>query len=136
MKSLMILLLSLLGTFVLSAQSQQSKTESPFGTPVERAKLQTEKMKEALPLRADQIDKVYSLNLKYAKIMQKEVFDEGASQWIMYTKGSEINKRKEKELKPMLSEEQLKNYEKLKAEMRKLLLSGDRPDSLDDFKGR
>ena len=130
----MILILSLLSTFALSAQSQQSKTESPFGTPMERAKLQTEKMKVALPLRADQIDKIYTLNLKYAKIMQKEVFDQGASQWTMYTKGSEINKRKEKELKPMLSEAQLKNYEKLKAEMRKQMLSGDRPDSLDDFK--
>ena len=130
----MILILSLLSTFALSAQSQQSKTESPFGTPMERAKLQTEKMKVALPLRADQIDKSYSLNLKYAKIMQKEVFDQGASQWTMYTKGSEINKRKEKELKPMLSEAQLRNYEKLKAEMRKQMLSGDRPDSLDDFK--
>ena len=134
MKSLMILLLSLLGSFALSAQSQQSKTESPFGTPVERAKLQTEKMKTALPLRADQIDKIYTLNLKYAQIMQKEVFDQGASQWTMYTKGSEINKRKEKELKPLLSEAQIKNYEKLKAEMRKQMLSGDMPDSLDDFK--
>lgn len=134
MKSLMILLLSLLSTFALSAQSQQIKTESPFGTPMERAKLQTEKMKTALPLRTDQIDKIYTLNLKYAKIMQNEVFDQGASQWTMYTKGSEINKRKEKELKPLLSEAQLKNYEKLKAEMRKQMLSGDRPDSLDDFK--
>lgn len=134
MKSLIILLLSLLGTIALSAQSQQSKTESPFGTPVERAKLQTEKMKTALPLRTDQMDKIYTLNLKYAQIMQKEVFDQGASQWTMYTKGSEINKRKEKELKPLLSEVQLKNYEKLKAEMRKQMLSGDRPDSLDDFK--
>jgi hypothetical protein len=130
----MILLLSLLGTFALSAQSQQNKTERPFGTPVERAKLQTEKMKTALPLRADQIDKIYTLNLKYAQIMQKEVLDQGASQWTMYTKGSEINKRKEKELKPMLSEAQLKNFEKLKAEMRKQMLSGDMPDSLDDFK--
>ena len=134
MKSLMILILSLLGTIALSAQSQPSKTESPFGTPMERAKLQTEKMKAALPLRADQIDKIYTLNLKYARIMQKEVFDQGASQWTMYTKGSEINKRKEKELKPLLSEAQLKNYEKLKAEMRKQMLSGDMPDSLDDFK--
>lgn len=134
MKSLMILLFSLLGTIALSAQSQQSKTESPFGTPAERAKLQTEKMKAALPLRADQIDKIHALNLKYAQIMQKEVFDQGASQWTMYTKGSEINKRKEKELKPLLSEAQLKNYEKLKAEMRKQMLSGDMPDSLDDFK--
>ncbi|WP_373549253.1 hypothetical protein [Haliscomenobacter sp.] len=134
MKSLMILLLSLLSTIALSAQSQQSKTESPFGTPMERAKLQTEKMKAALPLRTDQIDKIYTLNLKYAKIMQKEVFDQGASQWTMYTKGSEINKRKEKELKPMLSEAQLKNYEKLKAEMRKQMLNGEKPRSLDDFK--
>ena len=134
MKTLMILLLSLLGTIALSAQSQQNKTESPFGTPTERAKLQTEKMKSALPLRPDQIDKIYTLNLKYAQIMQKEVFDQGASQWTMYTKGSEINKRKEKELKPMLSDAQLKNYEKLKAEMRKQMLSGGMPDSLDDFK--
>ena len=134
MKSLMILLLSLLGTFALSAQSQQNKTDNPFGTPVERAKLQTEKMKAALPLRADQIDKIYSLNLKYAQIMQKEVFDQGASQWTMYTKGSEINKRKEKELKPLLSEAQLKNYEKLKAEMRKQILISTWAYSFDNLK--
>lgn len=134
MRTLIILTLSFLVNWALSAQSSQAKNESPFGTPKERAKLQTEKMKSALSLREDQMDKIYALNLKYAEIMQKEVFDQGASQWSMYTKGSEINKRKEKELKPLLSEAQYKSYEKLKAETRKQVMSKGMPSSLEDFK--
>lgn len=134
MRTLIILTISLLANLTLSAQSSQSKSESPFGSPKERAKLQTEKMKSALSLREDQMDKIYTLNLKYAEIMQKEVFDQGASQWTMYTKGSEINKRKEKELKPLLSEAQYKSYEKLKAETRKQVMSKGMPSSLEDFK--
>ena len=131
MKFLIILLFSLGSTITMQAQAPQSK---PYGTPQERAKLQTEKMKMALPLRPDQFDAVYSLNLKYAEIMQKEVFDQGASQWSMYTKGSQINKRKEVELQKLLSAAQFKNYEKLKAEMRKQMQKEGMPKSLDDFK--
>lgn len=134
MRTLIILTLSLLVNLTLSAQSSQPKNDSPFGTPKERAKLQTEKMKSALSLREDQMDKIYALNLKYAEIMQKEVFDQDVSQWSMYTKGSEINKRKEKELKPLLSEVQYKSYEKLKAETRKQVMSKGMPSSLEDFK--
>jgi len=130
MKSLIILMLSV-SAISLQAQSNAS---SPFGTPQERAKLQTEKLKKALPLREEQVPSVHALNLKYAEIMQKEVFDQGASQWTMYSKGSEINKRKEKELKKLLSDAQFKNYEKLKAEMRKQMMSEGMPKSLDDFK--
>lgn len=130
MKFLIILLFSL-GSITMQAQAPQGQ---PYGTPRERAKLQTEKMKVALPLRADQFDAVYSLNLKYAEIMQKEVFDQGASQWSMYTKGSQINKRKEVELQKLLSAAQFKNYEKLKAEMRKQMQKEGMPKSLDDFK--
>ena len=118
-------------SITIQAQAPQGQ---PYGTPQERAKLQTGKMKAALPLRADQFDAVYALNLKYAEIMQKEVFDQGASQWSMYTKGSEINKRKEVELKKLLSAAQFKNYEKLKAEMRKHMQKEGMPKSLDDFK--
>ncbi|AEE52694.1 hypothetical protein [Haliscomenobacter hydrossis] len=130
MKFLIILIFSLCSIMV-QAQAPQSKS---YGTPQERAKLQTEKMKTALPLRSDQFDAVYALNLKYAEIMQKEVFDQGASQWSMYTQGSQINKRKEVELKKLLSAAQFKNYEKLKAEMRKQMQKEGMPKSLDDFK--
>lgn len=130
MKTLIILMLSCCAI----SMHAQSKTASPYGTPQERAKLQTEKMKTALPLKEDQIKSIHALNLKYAEIMQKEVFDQGASQWTMYTKGSEINKHKEKELKKLLSDAQFKNYEKMKAEMRKQMMSEGMPKSLDDFK--
>jgi hypothetical protein len=66
--------------------------------------------------------------------MQKEVFDKGASQWTMYSKGSEINKRKEKELKRLISDAQFKNYEKFKAEMRKQMMANGIPKGIDDFK--
>ena len=118
-------------SYLLSAQSTPS---SPFGTPKERAELQTEKMKTVLPLRENQFKSIYALNLKYAEIMQKEVFDQGASQWAMYTKGSEINKHKDVELKKLLNEAQFKNYEKLKAETRKQMQRNGMPKSLDDFK--
>ncbi|WP_353485132.1 hypothetical protein [Haliscomenobacter sp.] len=130
MKTLIILMLSCCAI----TMHAQSKTASPFGTPQERAKLQTEKMKTVLLLQENQIKPIHALNLKYAEIMQKEVFDQGASQWTMYTKGSEINKRKEKELKKLLSDAQFKNYEKLKAEMRKQMMNEGMPKSLDDFK--
>jgi hypothetical protein len=130
MKTLIILMLSCCAI----SMHAQSKTASPYGTPQERAKLQTEKMKTALPLKEEQIKPIHALNLKYAEIMQKEVFDQGTSQWTMYTKGSEINKRKEKELKKLLSDAQFKNYEKMKAEMRKQMMNEGMPKSLDDFK--
>lgn len=102
----------------------QSKTPD-YGTPQERAEKLTERMKGELSLRADQVDKVFSLNLKYAQIMQVEILDRDLSSWSRYNKGLQINKRKEKELQPLLSTEQYAAYEKLRNQaMQKILFGG------------
>src|SRR5207253_6407286 len=49
-------------------------------TPEERAKQQTEKMKSAVSLNSNQYDKVYQVNLEFAKKMQDLRKQEGSKE--------------------------------------------------------
>ena len=89
--------------------------ENP-GTPEERAEKMTSEMHKQLPLTEAQLPAIKALNLKYAKIIQSEVLDKDLNSWSKYNKSMKINKKKEEELKPLLSEAQWKNYKKLKSE--------------------
>jgi hypothetical protein len=105
-------------TFSAQAQHDNSK----YGTPEQRATLMTERMKKELPLRDDQHQVIYKINLRYAQKVQKEIIDAGLSTLSWYSKGMKINNLKEKELKPLLTESQFKVYQKMKSEaMQKML---------------
>jgi hypothetical protein len=107
MKNSIIFLL--LGIY-LHGFSQKFTKENP-GTPEQRAKIMTDTMQVRLKLNNIQTEKIHALNLKYAKISQKEVIETDASTFSKYWKGNEINNRKEKELNPLLTADQWKLYE-------------------------
>ena len=92
------------------------------GTPEERAQKITQQMIQALPLDSVQIDTIYALNLKYAQIAQLEIIEPEISMWSRYRKGQKLNKQKEEELLPLLSETQWENYLKQKSASKKQML--------------
>ncbi len=112
------MLLFLLG-FLCQVQAQSMKNP---GTPEQRADKITQEMIKTLPLDSSQVDTVHSLNLKYAEKAQKEIIDQNMSKWSMLRKGQKLNNQKEKELKPLLSESQWKNYQKMKSAARGRML--------------
>jgi Spy/CpxP family protein refolding chaperone len=84
-------------------------------TPEERAKRQTERMKEQLSLTAAQEPKVSAINLKYAKKMEdvRKMTDTAAQRKSVMN----LNKQKEAEFKAVLTPEQMKIYQKMVEEM-------------------
>jgi hypothetical protein len=95
---------------VIGIQNSQYQQMSPE----ERAKQETEWMKNDLSLTAQQLVKVDSINLKYAKKrteMRSQM--QGQDREAMMAKMQEIQALKEAELKPVLTEEQMKKYREL-----------------------
>ncbi len=113
----------LLLTFTIACLSLQAQENPDYGTPEERAEKMTTEMEKALPQKEEQVPKIKALNLKYAQIIQDEVLDKDLSMFGKYKKMKSINKKKEKELKPLLSEEQYENYEELKSEQSKKMMA-------------
>lgn len=92
-----------------------------YGSPEERARQMTAEMHRAMQFEKAQKDSIYRLNLKYARRIQKEVIDRQLNVWRQYNQVKKINKLKEKELFPLLSETQRIAYEALKKEKTKEL---------------
>lgn len=105
----LLFLFSLFIGLTINLQAQDLSLQNP-GTPEQRADTLTKKMTADLQLTEEQVPVIYDLNLKYAKQVQTEILDKGASMWSLYTKGQKINKAKEKELKPILSQTQWEAY--------------------------
>jgi hypothetical protein len=83
-------------------------------SPEERAKQETEWMKKDLELNAQQLVKVDSINLKFAKKrseMRSQM--QGQDRETMMAKMQEMQSQKETELKSVLTEDQLKKYKEL-----------------------
>ena len=117
--SFTVLFMSLLRILILVlsplfASAQAPSLDNP-GTPEQRARTMTDSMQLHLRLRADQLAPVRALNLKYAHIMEKEVVQSKRNTFMKYWKGLEINENKEKELRPLLDQEQWKLYERYKS---------------------
>jgi hypothetical protein len=85
-------------------------------SPEERAKRQTEMMKTELNLTAVQEPKVNTINLKYAKKMQdvRKMTDTAAQRKSFES----LNKQKDAELKPVLTADQFKAYQKMMADFK------------------
>ncbi len=82
----------------------------------DRAKRQTDMMKDELKLNQDQEKKVYAVNLKYSDKMKdlRSIADTAARRKSFET----LNKQKDDELKKILTADQFKSYQKLVADMR------------------
>lgn len=108
--------LILLSATTVFAQNQKSGKGQGKATPEERAKRQTDKMKESLSLTSAQEPKVSAINLKYAKKMEdvRKVSDTAAQR----KSAQALNKQKEGELKTVLTAEQFKLYLKQVEELK------------------
>ena len=110
-------------TILLTAYtSLTGQTVDNPGTPEERAQKITQEMIQFLPLDSTQVEHIYALNLKYAQKAQLEIIEPDMSMWSRYRKGQKLNKQKEEELQPLLSESQWDNYLKQKATKKKEML--------------
>jgi Spy/CpxP family protein refolding chaperone len=85
-------------------------------TPEQRAKMQSDKMKEKLVLTDDQYKQVSDLNWVYAKKMDPILHsDEG--RFKKYRQAKSLMDEKDKKLKGILTSDQYKQYGDLKKEM-------------------
>jgi Spy/CpxP family protein refolding chaperone len=106
----------LISAATLFAQGNQPGKGRMNGSPDERAKRQTEMMKDNLSLTAAQEPKVSAINLKYAKKMEdvRKVTDTAAQRKAIQS----LNKQKDGELKAVLTPEQFKTYQKFMEEFK------------------
>lgn len=112
----------LLFAFFLSLTSLLGAQED-YGTPEERARYQTDRMRNELPLREQQVSSVHQLNLKYAKRVQREVIDTGMNHFSAYFHIQNLIAQKEEELFPLLSGQQIEQYRSLKSSVIKMLVA-------------
>lgn len=112
----MKVIITLLAALLMGSAGFSQTLENP-GTPEERAAKITLQMQEHLQLDSVQLQQVEVLNLKYAKIAQEKIIDQGLSKWSMYRQGTKLNAQKEQELKPLLSARQWEAYEQRKKQV-------------------
>jgi len=107
------LLLAMLGTvFVSRAQS----TEQKGSTPDQRALRQSDAMKTKLGLDTVQYQKVYDINLEYARKGQ-EIMEAGGGKFAKYRKFKSMMSEKDGRLKKVLTPDQYSSYQEMKKEM-------------------
>lgn len=113
MKKVGLLVLSVMLAVVVS-QAQPGQRNL---NPEDMAKRQTEQIKEAVGLNADQEKQVYNLNIEYGKKM-KALRDEneGAGFESMREKMGKLREEQDKKMKGILTEAQWEKYEKFQKE--------------------
>ena len=117
----MFILMVVFAAFVTKAQPGGQGRQ---GTPEDMAKRQTEQLGEYVKMTKDLEKKVYDLNLKYAKKAQEmrsggNFADMSDSQREKMRAQIMANQEeKDKEMKKILSADQLKQYEKFREESR------------------
>jgi len=107
---------SLVLLFVLMSFTVSARNNS---VAVKRANLITSWMEKKLDLSADQITQVEILNLKYEKEIDKLTVEKSGFPCMQAVRDS--LKRKEVEMKDVLSEKQLASYIKCKCELKEEL---------------
>lgn len=117
-KKSVLFILTLLVSLCWNCQSDAQKQRKI--TPEKMANMQTKMQKEALDLNDAEVEKMKSINLKYAKKMQPLI------QEIRSTKNKEkfkslrsLNQEKNYEVAQVLSREQYEAYMNLQKKMRK-----------------
>ena len=121
MKTLKILMTLCLIITGLSTSAQFGQGGGGGGyqqlSPEDRAYNQTKQMKKILFLTTEQFDKVESINVKYAMLMDSTMKANGGFSPEMREKMKPIMEAKDKELKPILTEDQIKMYEENRKKM-------------------
>jgi len=111
MKKFLVIIIAF-SFFNTKAFSQDSYEQR---TPEERAKIQTEWMKQNLNLSDEQFEKVEPLNLEYALKMEEVKSIDGKLSKIK--KAKSLSDEKDSKLKTILSEEQFEKYLKKRKEL-------------------
>jgi hypothetical protein len=106
-----LLLLSIIFTTVVYGQ----EIPECLYTPLKRAKLQTKKMSKKLDLTKSQIYVIDSLNLVYAKKVEREIISSDKSKLTKYFRMKRLINEKDKLLKQILTQSQFKIYEKMRS---------------------
>ena len=121
MKTLKILMTFCLISTGLSTYAQSEQGGGGGGyqqlSPEDRAYNQTKQMKKMLSLTKEQFDKVEIINVKYAMLMDSTMRANGGFSPEMREKMKPMMEGKDKELKPVLTEEQFKMYEENRKKM-------------------
>ena len=114
---------TLLSLLILVATSTlafgQEKLDKLFAetTPEERARYQTERMKEKLSLRQEQEEPVYTVNLAYAKKLEL-AHAQGGGRLQRLKRMKSVSEEKDAKLKQVLDSNQYNRYEQMKEELR------------------
>jgi len=119
-----LMIVILFGTMVSMAQNWQNSS------PEERAKQQTDQIKEKCGLNKEQEKKVYDLNLESGKKMSKmreEMQGGGGPSDEMREKMTKIREEQNKEMKKILTADQYVKYEKYLEERRAARQGGGGP---------
>lgn len=116
MKKIGLLLLAVIfGVSVSKAQPGDGQRMSPE----DRAKRQTEEIKEAVGLNKDQEKKVYDLNLEFGKKMRQEMqANAGGGFEGMREKMQKMREEQDKKMKEILTADQWAKYQKYQEERR------------------
>lgn len=85
-------------------------------TPEEKAQLMTEKQNEKLQFYGDQEERMYDINFKYVKEME-QITSQGRSRKTLMDL-RDMSKRKDKEVKQVLDDDQYNTYLEMKEAMR------------------
>lgn len=118
--SILALAFAAMAAVTVSAHAQD-RIEAIAGTPPEqRAKLQTDMMKEKLALTAEQLPKVESINLDTAKKMQP-VLESKQGPLMRMSQARTIEQAKDKALESVLTPSQYQNWLAAKDEMKQKL---------------
>jgi periplasmic protein CpxP/Spy len=86
-------------------------------SPEDRAYNQTKQMKKMLSLNKEQFDKIEIINVKYAMMMDSTVRANGGFSPEMREKMKPMMEAKDKEIRPILTEDQMKLYEESRKKM-------------------
>jgi periplasmic protein CpxP/Spy len=86
-------------------------------SPEDRAYNQTKQMKKMLSLNKEQFDKIEIINVKYAMMMDSTIRANGGFSPEMREKIKPMMEAKDKEIRPILTEDQVKLYEENRKKM-------------------
>jgi len=117
---LFVALLALSILSLTSAFSQNKANDLMNKTPEDRAKVQTEMMKNKLNLSTEQQTKIEAINLNYAKKFEP-VIKSSDSKLTRYKRAKSLQKAKNEELKKVLTTSQYQRYEKSKETLKSTL---------------
>ena len=100
------------------AQSADIIEQIRSASPQERSEAQAEVLTEILELTPRQAERLIEINLNYSNQIQ-QMIDKGVQDTVFFTSIQELSRRKDEEIKGLLTKEQVHRYEAHKANLQK-----------------